>query len=291
MKESNLANQEYLRPLLWRRQMTLGKLVITMSLKRKEDTMKGQEYLSTFEPDEMSPRHSPFTIQRLVVMALSLSFAASLATCWLNWILPGSAVSWLPGWLTLMIENQRIATLLVPLVCLLVCYGVLRAMRGDIKMLREQAHGSAYKLLKRACLLLPVGLLLYNMYWHAPASVSPPPARPPVVYFLTYTSQLNGTNIPFQPAKTNIQLQPANLLPAKRKVVLSLGGGFHTVAWIPVGMVSVSRVLVQSHEQSTPSQWLNSPVSMGTFFGTLLLSLFLMITALPMAILAWEGRE
>jgi hypothetical protein len=30
---------------------------------------------------------------------------------------------------------------------------------------------------------------------------------------------------------------------------------------------------------------------MGTFFGTLLLSLFLMITALPMAILAWEGRE
>src|SRR5581483_10498623 len=141
--------------------------------KHKENIMKDQEYISPFELDETSPRRAPLVLQRLVVVALSLSFVVSLASCWLNWMLPDRAASWLPAWLITMVENQRIATLLVPLTCLLVCYWILRAVRGDImicperylderqKMLREQAHGSAYKLLKRACLLLPVGLLLY----------------------------------------------------------------------------------------------------------------------------------
>lgn len=37
-----MKDQEYLRPPLWRRQLTLGKLVITISLKCKENSMKDQ---------------------------------------------------------------------------------------------------------------------------------------------------------------------------------------------------------------------------------------------------------
>src|SRR5258708_2198988 len=127
--------------------------------------MMDQEQMPLFETEEVLYRQSTFLIRYLTIAAFYLSFAASLTTLLLNWIIPIYTPLWLPDWLIQVIENHRIFTLLLPLLCLFACYWVLRSMTSAIlacperylderqKMLRDQVHRSAYKVLKGACLI------------------------------------------------------------------------------------------------------------------------------------------
>jgi hypothetical protein len=54
----------------------------------------------------------------------------------------------------------------------------------------------------------------------------------------------------------------------------------------------IQPIFWQRTSDMAPQQtsWLNDPTNMGLFFGTFLLSLFLAVSALPMALLAWRRK-
>ena len=249
--------------------------------------MNNQEHMPIIEPEDVLQKRSTRFMRYLTISGLYISFFISLAALLLNWLIPAHSMVWVPDWLIQVVENNRIATLIVPLLFLSVCYWEIRDMTGDIlaiperylderqRMLRDQVHRSAYKILKCACLAVPVLILLCSLLLSHPAPVQPSSnvlqIRPDTSYVTRVYEQI-----------------PSQYLFIPHTPVYPKSESYSVIAIQP----SLQTIFWQRVPDAAPQQtsWLNEPKNIGLFFSTFLISLFLAVSALPMALLAWRRK-
>ncbi len=231
--------------------------------------MYEQQQILLENTDRMHTRRASLWLCRLLIVMLYLSFVAFLAALWLSGTF-GSAPTQLSLGLVTFMELHRWIVLALPTACLGLSYVVLRYLTGEIitvperylderqKMVRDQAHRSAFKLMKASCLLIPIFLVLMNLHsWTQPASPT-----------LDWTT---------------------------RAVVPHVGDGIFKV--MGTGAMQKAYTVQTLHQfiwvfipSATPATSATSAelVLSGCL---LLLCLFLIISALPMTILAWKGKS
>ena len=231
---------------------------------------EGTEEISS-EAEELEllqDRRSTLRVGRGLIVGLVLSFLASLAALWLSSTLLSAPDQLLPLAFLQVLAANRILVLSVPVVCLVICYVGLRSLTSEImavperslderqKMLRDQAHRSAFKVIKFTSVLIPVGFLLPHLPWFnsptAPAAVGGP---------------LGSIAIYDPQGKAAIIFEPGNLWVEH----------FHRV--VPI----VSNLATSAIQPA-------STLEIVFAAGLLLVGLLLTLSALPMAALAWKGN-
>lgn len=247
--------------------------------------MQGHEHILSNEAaeiaeiDEIQGRRASLTLSRFLVLALIFCFLASLTALWFSGTLLSAPDRLLPSSFLQFLADHRVLLLIIPAACLLVCYGALRSLTGEImavpvrylderqRMLRDQAQRSAFKIVKFACLLIPLGFLVPHLPWFNAAPAVTPVA--PVFMSVIYTAPGNVTWV-VEPSARSITLHTAvqQLHFQLRQPALSWRDPF-----------GVAPAIVPA-----------STAEIALAGGLLLLCLFLLISALPMAVLAWKGK-
>ncbi len=224
-------------------------------------------------------------------------FLLSVCACLVALCLSGILVSvpdqlwqlWLAPFLQ-FVSIHRWLVLVIPAACLLVCYARLRSLTGEImtvperylderqQMLRNQAHRSAFKILKLACILIPVGVLLLHLSGLNTASTAPVQA-----YRLNaYLPNANLTTVPTLDKRTSA---------VDTWTVYNVTSSSHIGPILVWNRWSVVYTLLQpTHQANLPTP----PVTTADIVlagGLLLLCFWLLLSALPMCVLAWQGRR
>ncbi|HLJ34478.1 MAG TPA: hypothetical protein VKU38_12530 [Ktedonobacteraceae bacterium] len=339
MNEQESGSNEYLRPPLWHGKIAFGKVALRLTLQKSETRQKSVErfrQVSLFELDEPFEQKSALICCRLLVLGLYLSFLACLTGLWLTGNSFGSPGQLLPGGIANFIASRPAIVLLVPLASLLGCYFLLRHITYDIiawperflderqKMVRDRAHRNAYKLVKVACLLIPLYLCLHAVFWTAQTPAPAPAQVPAPIPVLTYTVIPSSEYL--------FEVAPNTLLQSEQAIHINLGlqkaagqtiifyeivspqtgfsisnngsGTIHTkrviisfpYIWVndPIYASYAIHTLASPSYEQTPTvmapSWPNAPASMLLYYGVLLLSLLLMAIALPMSLVAWKER-
>ena len=211
---------------------------------------------------------SPQAQHRRLVMSLYLSYLAFVVGLWLT----GSVLEYpnalLPSAFVQYIENLRVVILVTPLLILFACYFKLRYSTSAImaspekylderqKMVRDQAHRYAYKIIKALCLLVPICLFLQSLLRSGSVSVV-------------------REGSPFSSPNLNIA----------------------RVFWLydaPRGWILHTYILGTMHADRVPTApvaWPNDLTSLALYYGVFLLGVFLVVSTLPMSIIAWKERE
>jgi len=126
--------------------------------------MRSYSHMSLPENNEKLFIRPSLKRRRLLVLALYFSFFTCLLALWLTSPLASNVGKFLPYWLIQAVIDNRLTILAIPLVCLFTCYISLRHITGDIiggperylderqKMILDQAHRYAYRIIKLACL-------------------------------------------------------------------------------------------------------------------------------------------
>ncbi len=250
----------------------------------------------------------PFMVHhRLLVIGLYLSFLACIAALWLGGNFFGDPGHVLPYNVANFITSRSIAVLLSPLLCLLVCYCLLRSITHDImasperylderqKMVRDKAHRNAYKIVKAACFLVPFYLCLHALFW---AGQAPAPTVTPVAH--TTSPYLDYKVLPVKIISTTASLADTIIiLPANaQQPIIKVGQVNQLYVWEAREPIIVLHELapattfhtVLSQPNPPVALWPNDPTSLLFYYGVLLLVLLLMSLALPMSIVAWKER-
>ena len=225
--------------------------------------MYQHQHIMSENLDSLPTRQVPLWFCRLLVIVLTLSFVAFLVTLWLSGTLTSIPDQWSSITFIQFLGAHRLPALALPVVCLVVCYFALRHLTGEIlavperylderqRMVRDQAHRSAFKLIKASCVLLPLVLVLVKL----PSWLQPAPAPTPL---LLYTIAFSVSRSPLSQIVSSSQQFPLRLM-------------VHYVNFLPV------------IPSPTPTEIILSAC-------LLLLSLFLVASALPMFVLAWKGK-
>jgi hypothetical protein len=120
------------------------------------------------------------TERRLLVIVLCLSYIGCLATLWYIWNAPRQAFD--AFWLSF--GQTRFSLIILPLLLLGSSYFSLLRITGDImgwgvkklderqRMVRDQAHRYAYKIIALLCLFTPIYLIIQNMLTAAPLAAN-----------------------------------------------------------------------------------------------------------------------
>lgn len=133
-------------------------------------------------------------------------------------------------------------------------------------MLRDQAQRSAFKIVKFASLLIPVGFILPHLPWFNPSPVTP------------FGLFLQG----------NVTVYDAGGFPTR---VHWIGGNpIRDVRWIPTLDSHPLAITYQIQTQTGLQVPAASSLELALAGGLLLLTLGLIFSALPMAVLAWKGN-
>lgn len=235
------------------------------------------------EADEGLPGRSLLRLRRFLVLGLYLSFFVCLITFWSTGLLFGGPGGALPTWLMGIVETNHLIILIVPLVSLALCYIALRFVTGDSivtgsdrylderqKLLRSQAHGYAYKIIKFVCLLVLLGFLLHSLPW-ATHFLTPPQ---PAAQVSTAPSKMVQYYFDRSPVKQPVQI--VDIAPNMTRM-----GQLKSVNML------VSGLLFVPVPSPSPTPWFDGLPGI-VFYSALLLCLFLLITALPLSILAWK---
>ncbi|HEX7734600.1 MAG TPA: hypothetical protein VF458_07050 [Ktedonobacteraceae bacterium] len=129
------------------------------------------------ELEELRDQRATLRMGRGLTLALVVSFLASLAALWFSGALISAPDQVLPITFLQMLAANRVPVLCVPAVFLVICYFALRSLTREImvgpenrlderqKILRAQAQRSAFKMLKFASVLVPVGFVLPHLPW------------------------------------------------------------------------------------------------------------------------------
>jgi hypothetical protein len=129
-----------------------------------------------FTREERSRR----TERRLLVIVLCLSYIGCLATLWYIWNAPRQAFD--AFWLSF--GQTRFSLNILPLLLLGSSYFSLLRITGDImgggvkklderqRIVRDQAHRYAYKIIALLCLFTPIYLIIQNMLTAAPLAAN-----------------------------------------------------------------------------------------------------------------------
>jgi hypothetical protein len=259
----------------------------------------------TVEPPEAPVQSKPsFWQRRMLVIALLFSFFSCLAAFSLvvNLFHLFDQMTPFRFWLFLFIRNNYIALIVAPLIGLVLSAGALYYVTRDImsgpvrylderqKMVRDQAHSSAYTIMKFVLMVGVVGFVLFNTFMPTQTSQAQPTsvlAQLGVAYGgltkVTYNSSGGAFSLHVSAVTSNIANQVAGVT-WNTAGTQSLKGVAKSQMLHPVNMFYFSA--------STPNmtQWPTTPASAIFFYSTLLLCLFVMITSLPKAIAAWKKR-
>jgi hypothetical protein len=123
-------------------------------------------------PNEFIAEERPRrTERRLLVIGLCMSYIGCLATMWYIWNVPRQAFD--TFWLSF--GQSRFTLIILPILLLSFFYFSLRHITGDIigwgvknlderqRMVRDQAHCSAYKIIALLCVFTPLYLIIRNV--------------------------------------------------------------------------------------------------------------------------------
>ena len=127
--------------------------------------------------DDFTREERSRTIERrLLVIFLVLSYIGCLATLWYIWNAPRQAFD--AFWLSF--GQTRFTIIVLPLLALAASYFSLHHMTGDImgwrvkklderqRMVRDQAHRYAYKIIALLCLFAPIYFIIQNLLTATP---------------------------------------------------------------------------------------------------------------------------
>lgn len=229
--------------------------------------------------DEAQTRHVSLWKCRLLVLAFYTSFLTCLAALWFSGTLLSAPDGLLSPLFLQFMADHRLLVLSVPVAILIACYLGLRHLTSEImtvperylderqKMLRDQAHRSAFKLVKLACLLIPCGFLLPHLPWFNHSA--------PVV---AQTSIAYSTSL--KSAIIMDELQTIH---------------FYNQSGVQLGSVSDPSRIISWHlrpiaQTIYPTIAPASTTEIAVAGGLLLLCLLLVASALPMTTLAWKGK-
>ena len=123
-------------------------------------------------PNEFITEERPGrTERRLLVIGLFLSYIGCLTTMWYIWNVPRQAFD--TFWLSF--AQSRFTLIILPILTLSIFYFSLCQITRDVigwgvknlderqRMVRDQAHRSAYKIIAFLCLFTPLYLIIQNM--------------------------------------------------------------------------------------------------------------------------------
>ncbi len=243
------------------------------------DALHDQELVSSEqarlaeELADLRDQRATVRLGRGLALALVLSFLACLSALWLSGTLISAPDQVVPVGYLQMLADNRVLVLCVPFALLVICYVALRSLTREIMVgpvnrlderqqtLRSQAQATAFKIIKYASVLIPVGFVLPHLPWFNPGTpVAPVGGVPP--------------NFPF----------------GGDGYIYSVDG--NPVEWFHHGH-HIDQITYVVNYGSFPSAPLLQPASsleVALAGGLLLVGLFLMFTALPMAALAWKGK-
>lgn len=337
MNEQESQSNDYLRPPLWHGKLAFGKVSLGLTLQKSDASQKNVKRFrqaSLFELDGPFEQKSAVIRRRLLVLGLYLSFLACLTGLWLTGNSFGNPGQLLRGDIANFIASRPAVVLLVPLASLLGCYFLLRHITYEIiawperflderqQMVRDHAHRNAYKIVKVACLLIPLYLCLHAVFWtpQAPAPAQFPTPAQATTILTIYTQPVEffsvvETNAPVQLVKTNFVTQQTARQPIMHYAFVSpkpffsiiSGNGswtidskhvmtpspYLTIKGPAYSIYVIHTITLPAYEQPPvvlAPAWPNNPASLLLYYGTLLLSLLLMAIALPMSIVAWKER-
>lgn len=229
------------------------------------------------EPGDYTEDEASFKKERrLLVITLCLSYLACIAGLWFIGDVLGSPHDILGQ----QIGNGRFVLLVVPLAVLCVCYLRLRRIMGEImelsgkklderqQLVRDQAHRTAYKIIAVLCL----GILVYfGIHSVFVAAVPPAPVTATIHPVLPH-----AVNLVVVSKTTDLHVYYA--VPPKQPAVIQ---------WIAIDSSMATNMPGQMIAPTT------HPIdlfSLGIYYGLFFLTVLLIITTLPKAIIAWKER-
>ena len=236
----------------------------------------------------MDDERSYRTQRRLLVLGMCLGYLGCLLVLWYIWNAPRQ---WWFDTFWLHIGANRFTLILIPLIIFCACYFKLLCISGTMlkfkdrqlderqRMVRDSAHRTAYKIITLLCLLIPLYLAAQGLFVRPPA---PTPA-----------SRSSTTLTILHPAITYtgyLRVVPDNIHPPiafSSPKLLTIDGKNVTVQ-----LITLWRPLVAWQLESAPTA--PAPVIVtpnpGIYYGLVLLTLLLIISTLPKAIVAWQER-
>ena len=214
--------------------------------------------------------------RRLLVIALCLSYLACIAGLWFIGDVLGSPRDILGQ----QIGNGRFVMLVVPLAVLCVCYLRLRRIMGEImelggkklderqRLVRDQAHRTAYKIIAVLCL----GILVYfGIHSMLVAAVPPHPVTASIHSVVPH-------NVNLIVVSRTSDLHVYYAAPLKQPAVIQ---------WIAIDSSMASNVPGQ---MMAPAAQPIDLFGLGVYYGLFFLTIVLIVTTLPKAIIAWKER-
>jgi len=260
--------------------------------------MREHRSTGTDDEDTMAQSKPSLWIRRLLVIALYLSVLACLLAIWLSGTLFGNVSQILPLWLLREAADHRVSMLGASCICLLIWYAMLRHVTGDImavperylderqKMVRDQAHRSAFTFVKLLCCLIP--LLLLAQYFlprqHAPA----PAPTTTVALALAQPTTWYTIYIP------SSSIVPRFHLVQAAQMLKQLPHASATVNWFewanvkPFSLLTIHELPIRTPPITPVAPASTAEIALAV--SALLLCLYLLFSALPMSVIAWKRR-
>lgn len=215
--------------------------------------------------------------RRLLVIALCLSYLACIAGLWFIGDVLGSPRDILGQ----QIGNERFVLLVIPLAVLCVCYLRLRRIMGEImelsgrklderqRLVRDQAHRTAYKIIAVLCL----GILVYFGIHSMLVAAVPPHPVTASIHPVAVSHTVN-----FIVVSRTSDLHVYYAAPLKQPAVIQ---------WIAIDSSMASNVPGQ---MMAPAAQPIDLFGLGVYYGLFFLTVVLIVTTLPKAIIAWKER-
>src|SRR5215469_17015996 len=194
----------------------------------------------SIDEDEWTPQQPRLWLHRSLVIALSLSFLASLVMLWLTGTLLGGADQLLPSSLLQVVVDHRVVALVIPFACLIACYGALRRLTGEImavperylderqKAMRDQAHRPAFTIIKLSCFVIPALLLAQYLPWFHPS-----PTWPPFSGIIAEYNHKSGALISVTIVPPSVPVSSASASPTEIALPVNKSGALISVTIVP----------------------------------------------------------
>jgi hypothetical protein len=238
---------------------------------------------------DMQDERSYRTQRRLLVLGMCLGYLGCLLTLWYIWKAPRQ---WWFDTFWLHIGANRFTLMLIPLIIFCACYFKLLCISGDMlrfrdrhlderqRMVRDSAHRTAYKIVMLLCLLVPLYLAAQGLFISKPAA-TPPTTSP---NYLTIRPAIAYIHfIPMMPYSS----AHSRVLPPVVEWLSTAGNHWQI---LQVHFVDFWQPLMVSPARPAPTAPAIAPPNTSIYYGLVLLTLLLIISTLPKAIVAWQER-
>ena len=234
----------------------------------------------------MQDERSSRTERRILVLGMCLSYLGCLATLWYIWNAPHQWFDTL--WLRFGVN--RFTLIIIPLIVFCGCYFKLCCLAGDMlklrgkqlderqRMVRDSAHRTAYKIVTFLCLFISIYLAVQGLIAKTPAT---PTASVSQTFMIHPAFKIEYVDFVIVPPYT---IHSSTIHSAIQWIATS-GSGLHPATiWIQQAQTNFA-----SAHPSLPNP-AHTSLESGIYYSLVLLTLLLIVSTLPKAIIAWKER-